>query len=565
MDHTARKLKIPNLYLCLLLVLSIASFFAFVQISVELFALMVGLPALAFLLYQRFADDVGVVVRGNAGPDLDITDDVDYSDKYILKPETYFNEPERKAWKPYEDSEKARHSAYYDGLTDLPNRSFILEALKRLLDTAGSCEPAKFSVLCLNLNRFRVINESLGHSTGDRIIRQVAKRICESIGDGDIAAHLGGDEFVVILNDIDDPDTAARMADTLARRIAESIRFKVREVYTSVSIGITFGCRNYKRATDILRDADIAMYNAKDNRQQWMIFDRTMYTRAVERQQLETDLRYAIVCDELELFYQPIVRLEDASLCGFEALVRWNHPRRGLVWPSEFIPIAESTGLIVPMSTQILQRSCAQLGEWEKRFGRNSLMMSVNLSVISFADMALVDQINSIMGETGIKPSSLKLEITESAVMGNAESAIAMLNRIKATGVSLSIDDFGTGYSSLSYLHKLPLDYLKIDRSFVTGMADGSENEEIVRTIVALAKALRLSIIAEGIETRTQLYNLRELGCEFGQGYLFSRPLPVNQIDAILSDDNLWSEFIAADQFSAPLQPDGPIHLETTQ
>ena len=308
------------------------------------------------------------------------------------------------------------------------------------------------------------------------------------------------------------------------------------------------------------------MYNAKDNRKTWMVFDRTMHARAVERQALETDLRYAIVCNELELFYQPIVRLEDASLCGFEALVRWNHPRRGMLWPSEFISIAESTGLIIPMSTQLLQKSCSQLAKWEERFpGRDPLMMSVNLSVTSFADLALVDQVNSIIAETGIRPSSLKLEITESAVMGNAEGAIAMLNRIKETGVSLSIDDFGTGYSSLSYLHKFPLDYLKIDRSFVTMMADGSENEEIVRTIVALAKALKLAIIAEGVETREQFHKLRGLGCEFGQGYLFSRPLPVDQIDAILSGEIIWSDILSEDGFFPQFPPPSAIELESTQ
>lgn len=539
----------------MLLALSVAVF-AVVQVSLYWGVIALCFASLIYLMYRRYLDDV------KAGIERTSEANRSESGNYVNKLEHYVGVLEKSATELHERNEQYRREAYHDPLTQLPNRKFIVEAIGKLMDQPDS---EKFAVLYLNLNRFRMINESLGHGTGDRIIRQVSKRICEAIGEGDIAGHFGGDEFAIVLSEVGDPTRAIKIADEIAKRISESVRFQNKEVYTTASIGIVFASGDYKRAEDILRDADIAMYNAKDNKKKWVIFDRTMYARTVERQQFETDLRYAIVCNELELFYQPIVRLVDATLVGFEALVRWNHPRRGLISPAEFIPVAESTGLIGPMSMQILRNACSQLGAWENaHVGLGPLIMSVNLSVGNITDPNIVSELNSVIEETGIRPSSLKIEITESAVMGDGENAIELLERIKSTGISLSIDDFGTGYSNLSYLHQFPIDYLKIDRSFVSAMDNGGENEEIVRTIIALAKALRLEVIAEGIETKQQFQKLREFGCEFGQGYYFSRPLPVSTIEPLLAEGGEWAGQFADEELLASVDAEWPIQLEST-
>ena len=507
---------------------------ALAQINVYLFASVSLFFALVYFTYRRYVNDVKST---SARAEEAERNRADQAERHVEELQHYVTELEKSGEALRESREKFRHAAYHEALTGLPNRNYIFEALRRYLEEAKADPKKKFAVLFLNLNRFRTINESLGHDIGDKVIRQVAKRLDAMVSDGDVAGHFGGDEFALILPKISDPEVASRIANALTKRIAQSIRLKGREVFTTASIGIVFGSHEYTYAEDILRDADIALYNAKDKKKDCVVFDSAMYEQVVERQQMETDLRYAIVCNELEVFYQPIVRLDDCSIRGVEALVRWNHPRRGLISPAEFIPIAESTGLINPLTIQVLQNSCTQLAQWNKRLDPNSaIMLSVNLSGTNFGDPELVSQIERIMRRTGISPSSLKLEITESAVMENAESAIEMLKRIKETGVSISIDDFGTGYSSLSYLHKFPIDYLKIDRSFVTAMDDADENREIVRTIVALAKALKLSIIAEGIETIEQCQRLNRLGCEYGQGYLFARPLPLREIEELIFD-----------------------------
>jgi EAL domain-containing protein (putative c-di-GMP-specific phosphodiesterase class I) len=287
------------------------------------------------------------------------------------------------------------------------------------------------------------------------------------------------------------------------------------------------------------------MYYAKDNEENYVIFDQKMHIRAVTRLQLETDLRFAIERNEFELYYQPIIDLGDASLTGFEALVRWNHPQRGMVPPNEFIPISESTGLIIPMTVQILHSACSQVVKWQENAPSDTpYTIAVNLSGKHFAHPALVDQIKTVIQETGIEARNLKLELTESAVMENAETAILMLKQIKETGVQISIDDFGTGYSSLSYLHRFPIDLLKVDRSFVSAMEENTENGEIVRTVIALAKALKLRVVAEGIESIHQFHQLRILGCEYGQGYLFSKPLQVSDIDRLLADKTRWQNIL---------------------
>lgn len=531
-----------------LILLSIAmALFALVQISLYWCVITLCFTMLILLVCRQYQNDVETRAKEVAAAG-------DRPENYIQHLENYIGTLE-KSIATLKDAESAnRRDEGSDVLTGLPSRQMIVDALSRSLESGAG----DVAVLFLNLNRFRSVKESFGHATGDRIIKQVAERISSTIRKDDIAGRFGGDEFAAVLGDITDASDATTVAEQIASRVGEAIRFRNRTVYVSVSIGIALADSRYKRAEDILRDAEIAMYSAKDEKKKWAIFERRMFARTIERQQLETDLRYAIVCNELELFYQPIVRLEDGSLAGFEALVRWNHPRKGLLLPSEFIPTAEANGLIAPMSMQILKDSCEQLARWRDQFDTGpKLMMSVNISVANLADPNLIEQIEAVLLETGIRRDLLKLELTESAVMEDAESAIKMLQRVKETGVSLSIDDFGTGYSSLSYLQKFPLDYLKIDRSFISEMEKGGDNEEIVRTIITLAKALNLELIAEGIETEYQAQKLSELGCEYGQGFLFAHPLTVQQAESLIAEGSVISG-------SVPFEDRLAIHLENT-
>jgi len=440
-----------------------------------------------------------------------------------------------------ESKEKFKHAAYHDSLTDLPNRLLFSRHLQFLLKKSKEVDGFNFAVLFLDLNRFKMINDSLGHSTGDSLILGVAMRLGDMMREEDVVARLNGDEFAIILHGIKNIDDVVHFAELVRKKLALPFTLDEREVFTGVSIGIAIGDESYIDAEDLLRDADIAMYQAKASEKSYSIFDPAMHSEAVNLLEVETDLRYALEEDELVAYYQPIVDLKSMELIGFEALMRWNHPRRGLVPPGDFIPVSEVTGLIIPMTIWMLRDSCQKLASWKERLpGNENLIMSVNLSGKHFAQNDLVAQVKGILKETGIQSNCLKLELTESAIMDNAEEAIAILNQLKSIGTQLSIDDFGTGYSSLSYLHRFPIDTLKIDRSFVSSMENGSENGEIVRTVIALAKALNLTIIAEGIETIHQLHQLRILGCEYGQGFLFSRPVPREEAEALLEDKGRW-------------------------
>ncbi len=467
------------------------------------------------------------------------------AEKHIVELQNHITEQERIGNALLESKERFRHAAFHDSLTDLPNRNLFIETLKFLLEKSKRDTGKNFAVLFLDLNRFKTINDSLGHSVGDRLILHVAKRLSAFVKEGNLVARFGGDEFGIILNDISCIDDAILIAQQIKSKIAAPFTIAGRQVFTNISVGIAANGRDYQDAEEILRDADIAMYQAKELNSDYVVFDQTMHTRAVTLLQLETDLRQSLERDELLVYYQPIIDLATMRLMGFEALMRWNHPQRGIVPPGEFIPVSEETGLIIPMTLWILRKACHQMVEWQKRSPLNqNLMMSINLSTKHFTQTDLVDQIKNIIVETGINPHSVKLELTESAVMDNAENAILMLKQLRSLGVRLSIDDFGTGYSSLSYLHRFPIDILKVDRSFVSTMEDGSENGEIVRTIIALAKTLGLSVIAEGIESIHQLHQLRILGCEYGQGYLFSRPVPSVEIDKLLEDRDRWQNII---------------------
>ena len=497
---------------------------------------------IVYLTFRRFVDDVKKTVEKAKAAERERAEQ---AEEHVNELQHYVAELERSSEALQESHENFRHAAYHDALTGLPNRNYFIDTLKDLLHASRENSESNFAVLFLDLKSFKTINDSLGHSLGDRLIKNVAKRLEGLVREDDMVGRFSGDKFGIILSDLLSREEATAFADRLAKRLAEPYTLDGRQVFTSAKIGIAYGNSKYPEAEDILRDADIAMYYAKDNEENYVIFDQKMHIRAVTRLQLETDLRFAIERNEFELYYQPIISLETATLEGFEALVRWNHPQRGLVPPNEFIPISESTGLIIPMTVQILHSACSQVVKWQNKYGSaRPLSVAVNLSGKHFGHPALVEQIKTVIAETGIDAASLKLELTESAVMDNAETAILMLKQIKETGVRISIDDFGTGYSSLSYLHRFPIDLLKVDRSFVSAMEENTENGEIVRTVIALAKALNLKVVAEGIESIHQFHQLRILGCEYGQGYLFSKPLPVADIERLLTDNTRWQNIL---------------------
>lgn len=512
------------------------------NVDIYVITAVVAFFGIIYLTFRRFVNDVKKTVEKAKQAERERAEQ---AEKHVGELQHYVAELERSGEALQESHENFRHAAYHDALTGLPNRNFFMDTLKGLLQQSRENSEVNFAVLFLDLKSFKTINDSLGHSMGDRLIKNVAKRLSGLVREDDMTARFSGDKFGIILTDLLSREEATAFADRLAKRLSEPYTLDGRQVFTSAKVGIAYGNSKYPEAEDILRDADIAMYYAKDNEENYVIFDQKMHIRAVTRLQLETDLRFAIERNEFELFYQPIISLDTASLSGFEALVRWNHPQRGLIPPNEFIPISESTGLIIPMTVQILHSACAQVVKWQASSNfAEPLSIAVNLSGKHFGHPALVEQIKTVISETGIDPASLKLELTESAVMDNAETAILMLKQIKETGVRVSIDDFGTGYSSLSYLHRFPIDLLKVDRSFVSAMEENTENGEIVRTVIALAKALNLKVVAEGIESIHQFHQLRILGCEYGQGYLFSKPLPVADIERLLADNNRWQNIL---------------------
>jgi diguanylate cyclase (GGDEF)-like protein/PAS domain S-box-containing protein len=428
------------------------------------------------------------------------------------------------------------HEALHDALTGLPNRAWFMEELQISLDRVRTHKDRLFAVLFLDLDRFKLINDSIGHMVGDQLLIGIAKRLMMCIRPGDKVARLGGDEFTILLDDIRSASEAVEIADRIQKTLSKPFNVGGYETFTTVSIGIALSSPEYQLPEDFLRDADTAMYQAKSlGKARHVIFDKGMHARAVNLLQLETDLRRAIDRDEFFIEYQPIVELNSGRLTGFEALVRWQHPDRGSVLPERFMAVAEETGFIVRIGQWVLLESCLQMQRWnEKHCPANPLSISVNLSGRQFGHSNLLEQITQILDVTGLDPRLLKLEITESVVMESVESAAGTLEKLRALGVELSIDDFGTGYSSLSYLHRLPIDTLKIDRSFVSRMAENNENKEIVRTIIMLAKTLGMGVIAEGVETREQAELLRELECQCVQGFLISRPIDAEKTDRLI-------------------------------
>ena len=435
--------------------------------------------------------------------------------------------------------EQLLHDAFHDALTGLPNRALFMDHVKMAIQRSRRSGDRLFAALFLDLDRFKIINDSLGHMVGDQLLVGIAHRLEACLRPGDTVARLGGDEFTILLEDLASTDDAIEVARRVQEAVTQPFNIGGHEVFTTASIGIALSNTGYERAEDLLRDADTAMYRAKmEGKKRHVVFDKAMHDRAMELLQTETDLRRALTRQEFFLNYQPIVDLETGRVASFEALVRWRHPERGLVGPSDFIPVAEETGLIVPLGLWVLNEACQQMREWQRLgLADESVTMSVNLSSRQFSQADLIERISSALRESGLKAGNLKLEITESMVMENIDTAIDMLMQLRGLGVGLSIDDFGTGYSSLSYLHRFPIDTLKIDRSFVTQMTDNSENAEIVRTIVTLARSLDMAVVAEGVETADQLRQLGDLGCDYGQGYLFSRPVGAGQAAELLTNE----------------------------
>lgn len=432
------------------------------------------------------------------------------------------------------------HNALHDQLTNLPNRALFLEHLRRAIELDGQRGGKRFAVLFLDFDQFKVINDSLGHMVGDQLLRLVAKRLVHSLRPGDIVARLGGDEFTVLLDDLDSSDDALMIVERLHKDLKTPFDLNGREVSITASIGITLNGENYQKPEEMLRDADIAMYRAKAaGKARHETFDQSMHEQARRRLETEIELRRAAENGDFLVYYQPIVDLLDLEVVFFESLVRWNHPKRGIVSPAEFIPLAEENGLILQLGLWVLRESCRQLRDWQLRIpAAEKLKISVNLSSKQFSQPDLVEQVAAVLEETGLEPNCLKLEITESHVMENNEAAVAMMTGLRSLGVELSLDDFGTGYSSLSYLHRLPANYLKVDRSFVSRMTESDENYEIVRTIIRLAQNLKMQVIAEGIETEEQMWQLRQLGCDYGQGYLFSKPLASKIAEKLIYNKN---------------------------
>jgi len=429
------------------------------------------------------------------------------------------------------------HDAFHDELTGLANRALFVDRTSMALASLRRGRGRPFGVLFLDLDRFKHINDSLGHSVGDGLLMGIARRFGELLRPGDTVARLGGDEFALLATNVRDVGAAVHFTQRIQESLAEPFLIDGHEVFVTASIGIAFSSGGAATADGMLRDADIAMYRAKAaGRARYEIFDHEMHRSAVQLLKMETELRRAVENGDFVMHFQPIVVLDTGNIVGFEALVRWRHAERGLLPPSLFIGIAEETGLIVPLGWFVLEQACRLARKWQTMFPTNPpLFMSVNASGRLFAQNGAVEEVTRILTETQLSPSSLRLEVTESVLMDHGDEAVARLMKLRSLGVQLSLDDFGTGYSSLSYLQRFRYDSLKIDRSFVDAIAEPDDSSTIVETILSMASNLGIGVVAEGVETAEQLEHLRSMNCPLGQGYWFARPMPVPEVESLMS------------------------------
>lgn len=430
---------------------------------------------------------------------------------------------------------KLLRMALHDSLTDLPNRSWFLQKLKQELEKTQQQQNYQFAVISFDCDNFKVINDSLGHSVGDSLLKAIPSRLESCLPQDSFMARLGGDEFIILIPEIQNLATAISATEKIQQKFTVPFSVGKREIFLNFSIGIVLGTAEYDLPEKLLRNADLAMYQAKAlGKDQYQIYNQQMHQRAVERLQLEIDLRQAIKNNEFILHYQPIVCLKTGYISGFESLIRWQHPQLGMISPGKFIPVAEETGLIIPIGIWVLKEACRQIKIWQQKYDSFlSLTVNINVAVQQFSYSRLIEEIDKILAETQLPSGCLKLEITESAIMENSDSAHAILQKLKDRNIKICIDDFGTGYSSLSYLHKFPVDNLKIDRSFISRIKSLDEPNKVIDAIVNLAHHLDITVTAEGIETQAQLDYIQKLGCEYAQGYHFYKPLNAEAVEAM--------------------------------
>jgi diguanylate cyclase (GGDEF)-like protein len=456
--------------------------------------------------------------------------------------------------------EQLVHDALHDALTGLPNRVLFIDRLKHAMECARHRKDYPFSVLFLDLDQFKVVNDSLGHNVGDELLIAIAKRLLGCMRPSDTIGRLGGDEFVILMEDATD-DVVYATANTILARLKQPFALTQHEIYTSASIGVVNAAADYERPEDILRDADIAMYQAKANGKAcWETFHPLLRDQAMKRLVFERELRQAIERKEFVLYYQPILTLGDHVISGFEALIRWQHPLHGLIPPDDFIPIAEETGLIVQIGEWVLNEACRQLAAWQQAYpNTDPLYMNINVSGKQLVHPVFVNHVLNALKVSGVDGHHLRLEITENVCIDNHEAAIEVFTLLREYGIQLQIDDFGTGYSSLGYLQQFPIQTIKIDRSFINKMNASGENSSIVKTIISMAKDLSMNTIAEGIETEDQLKNLKKFGCQFGQGYLLSYPVPQSEIERQLDKQLTKEQSVQKRPPHIPLTPETQI------
>ncbi len=437
-------------------------------------------------------------------------------------------------------NQKLQEMALYDGLTGLANRNLLIEQLKQSLALSKLDETYQFAVLFLDCDRFKIVNDSLGHLVGNLLLKKIGQALQNILEKNDIIARVGGDEFAILLADISGQNQAQQLAQNILNLLKQPFYCNNQEIFINVSIGIVFGHSNYDTPENIIRDADMAMYKAKSlGRGQYQIFTPEMYTIAQKLLILQTDLHRAIKQEEFTVYYQPIIDLKENKIAGFEALIRWLHPQKGMISPGEFIPIAEETGLICEIGHWVMKEACRQLSQWHQQ-GFTDLKIYINLAAQQLNQRNLVAEIDGILMETKLHTSSIKLEITESSMMQDLQTTQALLGELRERGIKLSIDDFGTGYSSLSQLQTFSVNTLKIDRSFMKNFDSNSQNLGLVPVILSIAEVMTMDVVAEGIETSEQLEQLRKLGCHFGQGFLFAKPLDAEAATQLIHENPQW-------------------------